>query len=62
MMTFGMVLMTMNSNDPYWELMYHISPDTMLLMIDFIEDWVINEKPEISLMEACFLTNNIGVA
>ncbi len=49
-------------SDPFWELSYHIPPDTILLMIDFIEDWVVNEQPETSLMEAPFLTNNIGVA
>jgi len=50
-----------NQGDPFWELSNHLSPDTILLMIDVIEDWVINEQPEITLMEACFLTNNIGV-
>ena len=49
-------------NDPFWELSNHISPDTILLIIDLVEDWVVNEKPNITLMEACFLTNNFGVA
>ena len=49
-------------NDPFWELSNHISPDTILLILDLVEDWVVNEKPNISLMEACFLTNNFGVA
>ena len=48
--------------DPFWEVKNHLHPDTILLMIDLIEDWVINDEPDISLMEACFLTNNIGVA
>ena len=49
-------------NDPFWELTNHISPDTILLIIDLVEDWVVTEKPNITLSEACFLTNNFGVA
>ena len=49
-------------NDPFWEVSNHMTPDMILIMIDLVEDWVINEKPDITLMEACFLTNNIGVA
>jgi|TARA_B100001939_G_C16598112_1_gene469807 hypothetical protein len=49
-------------NDPFWELTNHISPDTILLIIDLVEDWVITEQPDITLSEACFLTNNFGVA
>tara|TARA_R100000005_G_C4896221_1_gene140567 strand:+ start:321 stop:485 length:165 start_codon:yes stop_codon:yes gene_type:complete len=54
----------MNYNDPFWDLcnFHGMSPENILLMIDFIEEWVINEQPEITLMEACFLTNNIGMA
>ena len=48
-------------NDPFWELTNHISPDTILLIIDLVEDWVITEQPDITLSEACFLTNNFGV-
>ena len=48
-------------NDPFWELSNHISPDTILLILDLVEDWVVNEKPDITLMELRFLTNNFGV-
>tara|TARA_S200002703_G_scaffold144301_1_gene137889 strand:- start:973 stop:1137 length:165 start_codon:yes stop_codon:yes gene_type:complete len=54
--------MTNIQNDPFWELSTHLTPDMILFMIDMIEHWVVNEQPEITLMEACFLTNNIGVA
>jgi hypothetical protein len=50
-----------SQQDPFWELSYHLHPDIILLMIDVIEDWVVHEQPDITLMEACFLTNNIGV-
>ena len=33
-----------------------------LQVLDLVEDWVVNEKPNITFMEACFLTNNFGVA
>ena len=50
-----------SQQDPFWELSYHLHPDIILLMIDVIEDWVVHEQPDITLMEACFLTNTIGV-
>jgi len=54
--------MSVSVSDPFWDLTNHIDPDTILLILDLVEDWVVNEKPNISLMEACFLTNNFGVA
>ena len=55
-------LMSVSVSDPFWDLTNHIDPDTILLILDLVEDWVVNEKPNITLMEACFLTNNFGVA
>tara|TARA_B100000900_G_scaffold410910_1_gene429589 strand:+ start:447 stop:617 length:171 start_codon:yes stop_codon:yes gene_type:complete len=51
-----------NSNDPLWETSKHMNPDMMLVIIDMVEDWVVNEKPDIKMMDVCFLTNNFGVA
>ena len=46
-------------NDPFWELSNHISPDTILLILDLVEDWVVNEQHLID--GVMFLTNNFGV-
>ena len=51
-----------NSNDPLWVTAQHMSPDMMLVIIDMVEEWITTEQPEISMMDACFLTNNFGVA
>ena len=49
-------------NDPLCETARHMDPDTMLLIIDMVEEWIIESKPDITMMDACFLTNNFGVA
>ena len=54
--------MSVSVSDHFWDLTNHIDPDTILLILDLVEDWVVNEKPNITMMEACFLTNNFGVA
>lgn len=50
------------TNDPLWMTAQHMNPDMMLVLIDMVEQWIINEQPEITLMDACFITNNFGVA
>lgn len=52
----------MTYSDPFLEVSNHMTPDMMLVLIDMLEDWVVNDKPSITLIEACFLTHNIGVA
>ena len=50
------------TNDPLWETARHMDPDMMLLIIDMVEEWIVESKPDITMMDACFLTNNFGVA
>jgi len=35
---------------------------TYVTRYDVVEEWITTEQPEISMMDACFLTNNFGVA
>ncbi len=55
-------ILKMTYSDPFLEVSNHMTPDMMLVLIDMLEDWVVNDKPSITLVEACFLTHNIGVA
>ena len=40
------------TNDPLWETAKHMDPDMMLVLIDMVEEWIIESKPDITMMDA----------
>jgi len=61
-MMFSMLDNPFPTNDPLWITAQHMSPAMMLLIIAMVEEWIVESKPDITLMDACFITNNFGVA
>ena len=39
-----------------------MSPDDMIHLIDLMEAWVIEDRPDIKMIDACFLSRIIGIA
>ena len=39
-----------------------MSPDDMIHLIDLMEAWVIEDRSDIKMIDACFLSRIIGIA
>ena len=49
-------------NDTLYEASKYMSPDDMIHLIDLMEAWVIEDRPDIKMIDACFLSRIIGIA